>query len=142
MTAPIVMIAPEPVSWLDAVLDQARRIAPVRVLAPWAVPAAWHRVESALPARARAFGRRRAIPAARRPDITPTTLPGWFAAEAGLRAWAGEHADRTLRAKFLVRGAVDALAARWIATLRPAQRLYALCAICQEMKFQNSATEY
>jgi hypothetical protein len=120
----IAVIAPEPVSWLGRVLDELGELAPVHVLAPWAMPAAWWRLEHAraLPARVQSFGRRRAIPGARNAAITPTTIPGWFAAEAGLRAWAGERADRTLRARFLVRRAVDALAARWLATLRPAPR--------------------
>ena len=101
----IAIIAPEPAAWLSSVVEAARALGPVWLFAPFAVPVP---PPSFLPARLQAPWRRRHLAF----DARLRTVPGWLAAEAGLRRWAGARADRLIRGRMLSRAAVDALAAR------------------------------
>lgn len=101
----VIVVAPEPAPWLGALLatlagERVQLFAPWRVAGaapPWwpaRVRAAWQRRQLALPAGVEAVGR-----------------PELLALDAGLRAWAGDRADRVLRARFTMRRAVDRAAA-------------------------------
>lgn len=117
----ILMIVPEPAPWVAPMVEAAvvagsgagsrDGSAPgaVKLLAPWATRGA---LPSWLPARLRGFWQRRALSLAG--VDAPVTVPGWAVGEGALRAWAGAHADRKLRARLALRALVDRLAARWI----------------------------
>ena len=133
MSAAVIVVAPEPVSWLDSLLDalpdappDARPDArpdsrPVRIFAPWMIqlgPLASRALQRA-PASLRGFVSRRSATA-----TDPVTgIPGWPLAEALVRTWVAGRADRHLRARLAVRRSVDAMAAVWLPRLQPAPRL-------------------
>ena len=99
----IVLVAPEPAAWIAPVAAAALRAGPVVIFAPWALPPALTALSSAAPLRRRAL------------TVAPLrTLPGWIAVEALARLWSRSRTDRQMRARFALRGAVDALAARWL----------------------------
>ena len=99
----IVLVAPEPAAWIAPVAAAALRAGPVVIFAPWALPPALTALSSAAPLRRRAL------------TVAPVrTLPGWIAVEALARLWSRSRTDRQMRARFALRGAVDALAARWL----------------------------
>lgn len=108
----IAVVAPEPVSWLEPLVEVASAYGSVVVLAPWATPPVLAQLSARLPTRVAMFVKRRALPS----DHDVVTLPGWSVAEGVLRAWVQGRADRHLRARFAVRRAADAWAARWLAS--------------------------
>lgn len=99
----IAIVAPEPSWWLERVTAVARRHGEVRLFAPWALPAM-----QLFPRQLRAFAARRRAPA------HAARVPGWTAVELALRAWARTDTPRRMRARFVERRAVDALAANWV----------------------------
>jgi hypothetical protein len=98
----IAIVAPEPAAWLPALqtwLTARYPEQPVRIFAPWTLPdlpgmpGAWRRRTLELPSR---------------------SVAGWQAVELAARLWARQRTDRRMTARFLVRRAVDSLAARWL----------------------------
>ena len=106
----IVLVAPEPASWIAPLTISLRRHGAIQVFAPWAlgkVSPSW------LPARARLSWKRRQIA----PDAT-SLQPGWMGVEAALGLWAGRRTDRLMTARYAKRRATDGMAAWWLDQLR------------------------
>lgn len=100
------IVAPEPgAAWLA----QFRGVP----FAPWAL--------GPLPRWLPGFFTRRQLAGAR-------ALPGWPLAEAALRLWTRAQTERTLFGRFMLRAAVDWLAARYILRERPSEVVAPSCA--------------
>jgi hypothetical protein len=106
----IVLVAPEPASWIVPLTISLRRHGAVQVFAPWALGRG---SPSWLPARSRpSWTRRRLAPGA-------TSLqPGWTGVEAALGLWAGRRTDRLMTARYAKRRLADGMAAWWLEHLR------------------------
>jgi len=102
----IAIVAPEPAGWVKPAVEAAAALGPVWLFAPFLVPAP----PPMLPSRLREAWQRRhlALPT----HVQKVAVPGWTAVEAGLRRFAAGRADRLIRGRMLLRGMVDALAAR------------------------------
>lgn len=118
----IAVVAPEPVFWLQPVIEAASQMARVCVLAPWIAPRAVLARADSLPGSLAQFIRRRGRPK----GASCVSVPGWNLGEGTLRAWVRGRTDRDMRARFLVRRAVDVWAGRWLA--RASERPLAILA--------------
>ena len=106
----IVLIVPEPASWIIPLTICLRRHGSMRVFAPWAlnkVSPSW------LPARSRLSWTRRQIAH----DAT-SLQPAWLGVEATLGLWAGRRTDRLMAARYTKRRVTDGMAAWWLDRLR------------------------
>lgn len=126
----IAIVAPEPVFWLEAVVDAVAQIAPVTLLCPWRLPnfvanfvanfvtnsmaTSATGMARVMPASLAGFVARRSVPE----TAEYVGLPGWTFGEGLLRAWVRGRTDRDMTARFAVRRAVDIWAARWLRRIR------------------------
>ena len=112
----IVIVAPEPSTWLLPLVSQVSKDGPVTIFAPWAHEQSAPRwLPSTL---RRALERRRLA--------TPTrlvTVPGFIAVQSLVRLWEKDDVAKRMTARFVLRRAVDAVAARWLP--REASMVYA-----------------
>ena len=84
--------------------EGAVELGPVAVIAPWAQLSA---LPPWMPERLHTYVARRRLPAL---ALSVLRLPGFPAAELGLRAWAGSRTERVLAGRFARRALTDRLA--------------------------------
>jgi hypothetical protein len=122
VSAPVVIVVPEPSHWLNAVLRNLSELAPghtdVEVFAPWWLDAGiMSRVTERLPARFRSALERRVSRSLG--DQVSISAPGaqrmaWLGVDFAVGVWAGDDVGRRLAARFTKRRWIDALAARTV----------------------------
>ncbi len=101
----ITIVAPESAPWLMPILEGAVELGPVTVIAPWAQLSA---LPPWMPQRLHRYVARRRLPAL---SLSVLRLPGFAAAELGMRAWTGSRAERLLAGRFARRALTDRLSA-------------------------------
>lgn len=116
MSGLTLVLAPEPAPWVAPLCAELAAEGPVRLVAPWAVPAIltpWLQRLEALPGVAplaarlqQGLGRRQA------PDVALWHGGIWAPAALALPLWAGQHTHRQYQGRFFLRAQVDAWAAR------------------------------